>query len=458
MVEIALRFREFAGTFMEHCHNTQHEDHAMLLRWDIENPGQVKLMPTPIPSWDGVSYVDSVALPTARTGDGVGQFGPQLEPLSVWLRDAVVSELDGLRDNPIGDALNEQPNERGMITIPLTKGINIDAEGNQREVYFVLHDISDEKLAEQMGIAWAGRLTQTPDAAMSSATFENGQWAFFGDLPNPVTAAIDKPEDTPPQSDTNDYSPLRKVTIEGKEVVVNAFFVKWGDNHWEQLRIDKSCMGFPDLPANTKCTYNGDQWGGFNASGHALAIDIDPQNPTVSLKLHKSWAEGGDYVPYYIVVDAFPAGPANAMGVIAVNKHKHLGNVAVPLVQFLPGAPIRDSYPPTPSDGHGFFGGGPLGGQIGIPSYFMPEKDYSPMWHIGFAHWQEPATEIVKSLDRVKELRAEGKLQVNEFPPPAVGIDGFQFEHDNPPHVVNCPAPITLDSAIHKARNLGRDE
>ena len=29
---MAIRFREFAGTYMEHCHNTQHEDHAMLLR------------------------------------------------------------------------------------------------------------------------------------------------------------------------------------------------------------------------------------------------------------------------------------------------------------------------------------------------------------------------------------------------------------------------------------------
>jgi len=71
-VEFAIRFREFAGTFMEHCHNTQHEDHAMLLRWDIEQPGQVKLMPSPIPTWDGVDYVDSAALPTFRTGDGVG--------------------------------------------------------------------------------------------------------------------------------------------------------------------------------------------------------------------------------------------------------------------------------------------------------------------------------------------------------------------------------------------------
>ncbi len=71
-VEFAIHFREFAGTYMEHCHNTQHEDHAMLLRWDIEHPGQMKLMPAPIPTWDGVEFVDSAALPTFRSGDGAG--------------------------------------------------------------------------------------------------------------------------------------------------------------------------------------------------------------------------------------------------------------------------------------------------------------------------------------------------------------------------------------------------
>ncbi|MDH5352854.1 MAG: multicopper oxidase domain-containing protein [Gammaproteobacteria bacterium] len=71
-VEIAYSFREFAGSFVEHCHNTQHEDHAMLLRWDLEHPGQVKFMPSVIPTWDGVEYIDTVALPTFRAGDGVG--------------------------------------------------------------------------------------------------------------------------------------------------------------------------------------------------------------------------------------------------------------------------------------------------------------------------------------------------------------------------------------------------
>ncbi|MBI5904171.1 MAG: multicopper oxidase domain-containing protein, partial [Deltaproteobacteria bacterium] len=58
-IVMAIRFREFAGTYVEHCHNTQHEDRAMLLRWDVEHPGQYTMMPTPLPTWDGVEFVDS---------------------------------------------------------------------------------------------------------------------------------------------------------------------------------------------------------------------------------------------------------------------------------------------------------------------------------------------------------------------------------------------------------------
>ncbi len=456
-VEIALRFREFAGTYMEHCHNTQHEDHAMLLRWDIEHPGQVKLMPTPIPSWDGVSYVDTVALPTARTGDDIGQFGPPLDPISIWLEGVTVEHLDDIRDIPIGDALNLSANERGLARYPLRKATNIDHEGKEREVFFVLHDVSDEELAEQFGVAWAGGLIGTPDAATSAATYENGAWTMYGDLPNPITRRLDgNPTGIPPQSADNDYSPLRRVTIDGKEAIVNAFFVQWGEEEWERMRIDQTCTSFPDDPPNTGCMYNGQRWGG-DGSGHAVEIVTEGPDPYVKLKLHKSWSgesEKGDYLPFYVVVDSFPAGPANNMGVPYVPKHAFLGTAAVPLIQFLPPEPLNETYPPTPSDYHGFAGGGPLGGQIGIPSYFMPEDDYSPMWHIGFAHWQEPATEVVKSLKRVKELRAEGRIQIHDLPPTNVGTDNFDFEDLNSIHVVNCPTPMTLDARIHDARNL----
>ena len=71
-VELAIRVREFGGTYVEHCHNTTHEDTAMLLRWDSEHPGQQVTIPCPIPSWEGCEYVPTTALPTARTGDGFG--------------------------------------------------------------------------------------------------------------------------------------------------------------------------------------------------------------------------------------------------------------------------------------------------------------------------------------------------------------------------------------------------
>ena len=69
VIDVAIRFREFAGTFVEHCHNTTHEDKAMLLRWDNEHPGQITRIPTPIPDWDGVTYVPTLELATIKSGD-----------------------------------------------------------------------------------------------------------------------------------------------------------------------------------------------------------------------------------------------------------------------------------------------------------------------------------------------------------------------------------------------------
>lgn len=39
-VKIYLRWRDFLGAHVMHCHNGVHEDHAMMLRWDIVPPGQ----------------------------------------------------------------------------------------------------------------------------------------------------------------------------------------------------------------------------------------------------------------------------------------------------------------------------------------------------------------------------------------------------------------------------------
>ena len=35
-VDVYIKFRDFSGPFVTHCHNLEHEDHAMMLRFDIE--------------------------------------------------------------------------------------------------------------------------------------------------------------------------------------------------------------------------------------------------------------------------------------------------------------------------------------------------------------------------------------------------------------------------------------
>ena len=33
---VFFRFRDFKGKYVMHCHNVIHEDHAMMVRWDLE--------------------------------------------------------------------------------------------------------------------------------------------------------------------------------------------------------------------------------------------------------------------------------------------------------------------------------------------------------------------------------------------------------------------------------------
>jgi FtsP/CotA-like multicopper oxidase with cupredoxin domain len=38
-LKVFLRFRDFLGKYPMHCHNLVHEDHAMMIRWDIVSGG-----------------------------------------------------------------------------------------------------------------------------------------------------------------------------------------------------------------------------------------------------------------------------------------------------------------------------------------------------------------------------------------------------------------------------------
>ncbi len=58
-VTLTMQFRDWGGMFMEHCHNTVHEDNAMLLRWELDDGGApfLRPLPTPMPGPQGVTFV-----------------------------------------------------------------------------------------------------------------------------------------------------------------------------------------------------------------------------------------------------------------------------------------------------------------------------------------------------------------------------------------------------------------
>ncbi len=64
-VKFQVQFGEYGGSYVNHCHNTVHEDFAMLLRYQILSGSgpQMFVTPTPIPTLDGVTFSQAEVLP-----------------------------------------------------------------------------------------------------------------------------------------------------------------------------------------------------------------------------------------------------------------------------------------------------------------------------------------------------------------------------------------------------------
>jgi manganese oxidase len=58
-VQFQVQFGEFGGGYVKHCHNTVHEDFAMLMRYQIlaATGTHAAITPTPIPTADGVKFL-----------------------------------------------------------------------------------------------------------------------------------------------------------------------------------------------------------------------------------------------------------------------------------------------------------------------------------------------------------------------------------------------------------------
>jgi hypothetical protein len=77
-VVFQIQFGEYGGAYVTHCHNTVHEDFAMLMRIDIlkDDNGNGEpfavVGPTPNPTPDGVAYLTPEILPEGDPRSGGG--------------------------------------------------------------------------------------------------------------------------------------------------------------------------------------------------------------------------------------------------------------------------------------------------------------------------------------------------------------------------------------------------
>jgi hypothetical protein len=145
--------------------------------------------------------------------------------------------------------------------------------------------------------------------------------------------------------------------------------------------------------------------------GEGQVTKIDIENMIATFVAHRGWDPDGSTI-YYIVTDAVPEMPANMMGVVFAPSDEKLATtpVAVELTQFT----------------NGINGTGPMGFQSGIGHAGPTDQNYSPMWRINFAEWNDPTqAKLLQTLFDLNDAQTKGLLNI------APAMEGK--------HVVNCP-------------------
>lgn len=176
-------------------------------------------------------------------------------------------------------------------------------------------------------------------------------------------------------------------------VVVNAPQIAWPGGQME-VRADSEIS-------------DGMEYGGGQVT------EIDRDGMAVTFVAHRGWGPDGRTV-YYIVTDATPTGPAGVMGV--VHSPASAGLIA--------SAAAADLYQLQ----NGIRGSGPLGFQPGIAGAAPGDENYSPMWRIYIAKWNDPGTaKVLETRQDIDSAKEEGLLSVGIARPM------------NSEHVVNCP-------------------
>jgi hypothetical protein len=316
---------------------------------------------------------------------------------------------------------------RGIINLPLRKAL---AGANNQRVWFVLTDASDQEFAEMTGVVWARTLNELDRAAveLTGNTFDpssNEPWRF-GSVPGLVNRfGPNFPADptnillvTNTNGGGNPYSPFKLIMWEGREVIINAPFYKWGDAAGQQLIVDEGGCD-PRIRSNVSSRFffgggppgcsddpsDRNLPGEIHLGGQSLGIFFTPDEATCALeadttqcaradhKLHMG-VHRRDLFPYYMSFETSKPPQAHFHGELRVPKLMEVGtnqndngpDSGVPPTElFNTFAGGSKAVAHIMQFHNGVFGraGGQHLFQPGLVSYWgPPANDYSPVWSI----------------------------------------------------------------------------
>lgn len=319
--------------------------------------------------------------------------------------------------------------EHGTITLPLYKGT---LKGTKKNVWYILTDVSDQGVADELGLNFSAKLAFAANAARTGNLDTNGNIVFDKGSVNfaPQRSIVPGPQGSefPPKTfapgaiGDSAYSPFVQIKNAGN-VIYNAPVVAFG--------VDANQINFPD--------------GNVDYSKvHDQVLAIDPENMTVTINLINGFSFGRPV--WYISMDAsIPLAAAIEHNTFAPLMSKlllgHDDSFASPAERIFIATngpesgqcnnPLRQGLSADLADG--FRPNNVLGG---IPTIAL---DYSPAWDAQLYQWTDDAI----SLGYRGQLREEFQILTFAQDGLITGPSGAAFGSSG--FSINCPVVQRLD-------------
>ena len=288
------------------------------------------------------------------------------------------------------------------LVIPLVKGLY-----DGKDVYYITTEASDSTIADALAkftnfpVTFAPSLTKAPASSQANIyAFKNGVkgGGVLGFQPNVVDSIPGESKYSPlwkinlvewkdpstatvlgSEDDILSALDSGKITITPTTVVVNCPIVQWGGD--KEGTIPAGHMKIRDTISES------------GAYGNAQVLNIDTDKMQVTFVAHRGFGPDGSTI-YYIATDASQKDPADALGIVLVNKTQNTisTSAAADLFQF----------------SNGITGSGPLGFQSGVGSSKQGDQYYSPMWRIQVITWKDPSMATV--LENVQDITSKSSM------------------------------------------------